>query len=159
MQRGEIQDRYQAAYEAMRRIFEALPGLAASRAPLLISGTRGSGRAALAEIVHALSSLGQARPLVTLRCDAPPPTPLMGPGGPLDRARGGTLVLENLCQAPLPLQQRLLNWLEHGGERDEPRLISTATDRLRQRLREGSFREDLFYRLNVLQVALPDLRG
>jgi DNA-binding NtrC family response regulator len=83
----------------------------------------------------------------------------MGPGGPLDRARGGTLVLENLCQAPLPLQQRLLNWLEHGGERDEPRLISTATDRLRQRLREGSFREDLFYRLNVLQVALPDLRG
>jgi PAS domain S-box-containing protein len=140
---------------AMRRVFDALPKLAGSRAPLLIVGGRGSGRSALAETIHTLS-VGAAPPeaLSTVKC-----TSARGMEA-LDRILerpGGTLLLEDICAAPIKLQQQLLAWIE--SSEDLPfRVMSTATERLESCLERGLFRRDLFYRLNVLHVALPSLR-
>lgn len=153
---------------AMRQIFDSLPKLAASRAPLLIVGGKGSGRSALAETVHNLGSAGEARPLVHIACDSdgaetrvaqvlgdhrvPGYTPSAPP------VRGGTLLLEGIGEASAGLQQLLLARLEQEEDDLGYRLISTATGRLETGVAQGSFRRDLFYRLDVLHVALPDLR-
>lgn len=149
---------------AMRRIFDALPKLAQSRAPLLLVGRPGSGRAALAEVVHTISATSEGspadHPLVTVNCaglteDNVPD--LRGPGGLLRRAAGGTLLLQRICRAPRPLQRRLLAWIEEGEERPV-RLMVTAGLDLAEAVSRGAFPKNLYYRLNVLHVALPDLR-
>lgn len=140
----------------MRRIFDALPRLAASRAPLLIMGGRGSGRAALAETIHGLDcSCGEPRPFVSIRCAGTSVETLRSTA---ERATGGTLLLEDVCAAPLEIQRQLLAWLEEGGEGLPYRVVSTATEKLDQCLQRGVFRRDLFHRLNVLYVALPDIK-
>jgi PAS domain S-box-containing protein len=140
---------------AMRRVFDALPKLAGSRAPLLIVGGRGSGRSALAETIHRLS-VGGAPPeaLSKVKCTSTRAVEL------LDRILerpGGSLLLEDICAAPVKLQRQLLAWIESSEELPF-RVMSTATERLETCLQKGLFRRDLFYRLNVLHVALPSLR-
>ena len=144
---------------AMRRVFDALPKLASSPAPLLIVGGPGSGRSALAETIHTLGCGASPRPLFTIRCSGARAnqslTEALQTGG---HAAVGTVLLEDICAASVALQQRLLGWIEEGGEGLPFRLMSTATDRLERCLRQGVFRRDLFYRLNVLHVVLPTLR-
>jgi len=145
----------------MRRIFDFLPRLAGSRAPLLIEGELGAGRAALAETIHQLGE-GYERPMLTLRCNEQHEGPHIIDQLGTDftaRLKGGTLLLQNIDSASTSLQQELLAWLEENENEADVRLISTATNPLEQCLAAGDFRQDLYYRLNVLHIELPGLRG
>jgi PAS domain S-box-containing protein len=150
---------------AMRRIFDALPKLASSKAPVLVVGGRGSGRSALAETIHNLGTTGttssaEMRPLVKVSCTSSKAGESLAQAlgdQQGSRVQGGSLLLEDICGAPVPVQQQLLAWIEDGGESLGFRLISTATEQLETCIKRGTFRRQLFYRLNVLHVAMPSL--
>lgn len=150
--------------------------------PLLINGETGSGKEAFAKAVHQASQRA-AKSFVALNCAAIPESLIEselfgyrggsftgarkeGMRGKLQQADGGTLFLDEIGDMPLTMQTRLLRVLEDrqvvpiGGE-PEPvnvRIISATHRNLLERVQDGSFREDLYYRLNGLEVALPALR-
>ncbi len=150
--------------------------------PLLINGETGSGKEAFAKAVHQASQRAE-KAFVALNCAAIPESLIEselfgyrggsftgarkeGMRGKLQQADGGTLFLDEIGDMPLALQTRLLRVLEDrqvvpiGGE-PEPvnvRIISATHRNLLERVQDGSFREDLYYRLNGLEVALPALR-
>ncbi|MDX1998601.1 MAG: sigma 54-interacting transcriptional regulator [Thermoanaerobaculia bacterium] len=158
-----------------------LPRAAASLAPLLLVGEAGTGRTALARAAHAESPRRNA-PLVELDAGAVPvalfESELFGhrPGaftgattvsaGRLARAAGGSLLLDHVEEFPLAVQPKLLRVLSEGvyaplGDVDRPadvRVISIADDNLAERLERGTFRRDLFHRLEVLAFRVPPLR-
>jgi transcriptional regulator of acetoin/glycerol metabolism len=151
--------------------------------PILLLGETGTGKGYLAKAIH-LASNRADKPFVTVNCAAIPETliesELFGyrPGaftgatreghtGLIVQANGGTLFLDEIGDIPLPLQTRLLSVVEDrevlplGGNKPIPvdiHLISATHRDLAQRVREGSFREDLYYRLNGLSVRMPPLR-
>ena len=155
---------------------------ARARVPILIEGESGTGKELVAEAVHAAS--GRARkPFVALNCSAYPQgqicSDLFGHErgaftgafdrkvGRITQADGGTLFIENVSDLPLDAQAGLLRLLEDGtvqplGARvshDVDVRLVAATDRpLLDEVAAGRFREDLYYRLNVVNVALPPLR-
>ncbi|KTC36292.1 Fis family transcriptional regulator [Pseudomonas sp. ABAC61] len=150
--------------------------------PLLINGETGSGKEAFAKAVHQ-GSVRADKSFVALNCAAIPESLIEselfgyrggsftgarkeGMRGKLQQADGGTLFLDEIGDMPLALQTRLLRVLEDrlvvpiGGE-PQPvnvRIISATHRDLQERVRDGSFREDLYYRLNGLEIALPALR-
>ncbi|WP_137820100.1 sigma-54-dependent Fis family transcriptional regulator [Pseudomonas sp. 2FG] len=151
--------------------------------PLLINGETGSGKEAFAKAVHQASSRA-AKAFVALNCAAIPETLIEselfgyrggsftgarkdGMRGKLQQADGGTLFLDEIGDMPLALQTRLLRVLEDrlvvpiGGEPQEVnvRIISATHRELGERVQAGSFREDLYYRLNGLVLDLPPLRA
>ncbi|WP_077045577.1 sigma-54-dependent Fis family transcriptional regulator [Pseudomonas sp. KK4] len=151
-------------------------------APLLIHGETGSGKEAFAKAVHHASQRAD-KAFVALNCAAIPESLIEselfgyrggsftgarkeGMRGKLQQADGGTLFLDEIGDMPLALQTRLLRVLEDrqvvpiGGEPQmiNVRIISATHRDLLARVQEGSFREDLYYRLNGLEVALPALR-
>lgn len=161
-----------------------LPGLeraAASPAPLLLVGEPGTGRTSLARAVH-LSGPRAEGPLVEVDPGAVPtglfeselfgyrPGAFTGAGsgspGRVERAGGGTLVLDHVEEIPLATQPKLLRLVAEGvftplGGRDrrvEARFVSIGSEDLVARVRRGAFREDLFYRLEVLAFRVPPLR-
>ena len=90
-----------------------------------------------------------------------------GSGGAIERADGGTLLLDEIAEVPLPAQAKLLRVLQEGtveplGTNEsthvDVRIISATHRNLRERIKEGRFREDLYYRLNVLDIEIPPLR-
>lgn len=150
--------------------------------PLLINGETGSGKEAFAKAVHAASQRAE-KAFVALNCAAIPESLIEselfgyrggsftgarkeGMRGKLQQADGGTLFLDEIGDMPLALQTRLLRVLEDrqvvpiGGEPESVnvRIISATHRTLLERVQDGSFREDLYYRLNGLEVALPALR-
>ncbi|MBT2371236.1 sigma-54-dependent Fis family transcriptional regulator [Pseudomonas fluorescens] len=150
--------------------------------PLLINGETGSGKEAFAKAVHH-ASLRADKAFVALNCAAIPESLIEselfgyrggsftgarkeGMRGKLQQADGGTLFLDEIGDMPLALQTRLLRVLEDrlvvpiGGEPQavDVRIISATHRDLLARVQDGSFREDLYYRLNGLEVALPPLR-
>ncbi len=150
--------------------------------PLLINGETGSGKEAFAKAVHHASQRA-GNPFVALNCAAIPESLIEselfgyrggsftgarkeGMHGKLQQADGGTLFLDEIGDMPLALQTRLLRVLEDrkvvplGGEPQvvDVRIISATHRNLLARVRDGSFREDLYYRLNGLEIALPPLR-
>jgi transcriptional regulator of acetoin/glycerol metabolism len=150
--------------------------------PLLINGETGSGKEAFAKAVHQASRRAN-KPFVALNCAALPESLIEselfgyrggsftgarkeGMRGKLLQADGGTLLLDEIGDMPLALQTRLLRVLEDrlvvpiGGEPQpvDVRIISASHRDLPGRVAEGSFREDLYYRLNGLEIALPPLR-
>jgi transcriptional regulator of acetoin/glycerol metabolism len=150
--------------------------------PLLINGETGSGKEAFAKAVH-LASQRADRAFVALNCAAIPESLIEselfgyrggsftgalkdGMRGKLQQADGGTLFLDEIGDMPLALQTRLLRVLEDrlvvpiGGEPQavNVRIISATHRNLLERVQDGSFREDLYYRLNGLEIALPALR-
>ncbi|MDR6918384.1 transcriptional regulator of acetoin/glycerol metabolism [Pseudomonas sp. 3296] len=150
--------------------------------PLLINGETGSGKEAFAKAVHQASQRAE-KAFVALNCAAIPESLIEselfgyrggsftgarkeGMRGKLQQADGGTLFLDEIGDMPLALQTRLLRVLEDrqvvpiGGEPEavNVRIISATHRNLLDRVRDGSFREDLYYRLNGLEVALPALR-
>ena len=150
--------------------------------PLLIKGETGSGKEAFAKAVHQASQRAH-KTFVALNCAAIPESLIEselfgyrggsftgarkeGMPGKLQQADGGTLFLDEIGDMPLVLQTRLLRVLEDrmvvpiGGEPQavDVRIISATHRNLLERVQAGSFREDLYYRLNGLEVALPPLR-
>ncbi|MBV7555735.1 sigma-54-dependent Fis family transcriptional regulator [Pseudomonas sp. PDM28] len=150
--------------------------------PLLINGETGSGKEAFAKAVHHASQRAE-KAFVALNCAAIPESLIEselfgyrggsftgarkeGMRGKLQQADGGTLFLDEIGDMPLALQTRLLRVLEDrqvvpiGGEPEavNVRIISATHRNLLDRVQDGSFREDLYYRLNGLEVALPALR-
>ncbi|WP_005032513.1 sigma-54 interaction domain-containing protein [Holophaga foetida] len=167
---------------AMRRILGMLPALAASPSTVLILGASGTGKERIARALHAMSSRSQG-PFVALNCGALP-DPLLESelfgykagaftGATRDKpgrfalARGGTLFLDELGELSPALQVKLLRVLQErtyeplGGTRTEQadvRVIAATNRNLAERVAQGTFREDLYYRINVIRVELPSLR-
>ena len=168
--------------KAMRALYERIERVAPTESTVLITGETGTGKELVARAVHALSSR-KARPFLAVNCAALAEgileSELFGhvrgafTGAARDRegvfeaARGGTLFLDEIGATSPALQARLLRALQ---EREVTRVGSTsaikvdvrviaATNReLRDLVKEGEFREDLFYRLDVFPLAVPPLR-
>jgi len=166
----------------MRRIFTLLPRLAGSDTTILIDGETGTGKTLLAEAIHQASPRAQG-PFVAVDCAAIPPTliesELFGHEqgaftGAVDRrigafesARGGTLFLDEIGELPLEMQPKLLRVLESrqikrvGGSQPvtlDVRIIAATNRDLREAVNAGTFRSDLYYRLNVVRLHVPPLR-
>jgi len=166
----------------MQKLLETAARAARSEATLLITGESGTGKQVLAEYVHAQSAHADA-PFVYVNCvalsDDLVESTLFGhvkgaftgavaaKEGRIELASGGTAFLDEIGDTTPRLQTKLLHFLESGeyervGDtrtRTADCRIITATNRdLEQAVKEGSFREDLFYRLNVIQLELPPLR-
>ncbi|MBK8596476.1 MAG: sigma 54-interacting transcriptional regulator [Holophagales bacterium] len=166
----------------MQRLFEALPTIAASPSTVLLLGETGTGKELVARTIHALSPRARG-PFVAVNCGALPDTLLESElfgyragaftGAARDRqgrfaiAQGGTLFLDEIGEVSPALQVRLLRVLQErtyeplGANRSETtdaRVIVATNRDLAARMREGLFREDLYYRVNVVRVELPPLR-
>ncbi|MBY0320004.1 MAG: sigma-54 dependent transcriptional regulator [Reyranella sp.] len=167
---------------AMQSIYRILQNAAASKATVFVTGESGTGKELCADALHKLSRRRE-KPFVALNCAAIPRDLLESEvfghakgaftGATADRAgaalqaNGGTLFLDEICEMDLGLQAKMLRFLQTGtvqrvGE-DKPRTVDVrivcATNRDPQgEVTAGRFREDLFYRLNVIPVDLPPLR-
>jgi DNA-binding NtrC family response regulator len=165
----------------LERRLAALERAAASAAPLLLVGEAGTGRTALARAIHA-ASLRAAGPLVELDPGAIPTTlfesELFGyragaftgaaaaTAGRVERAAGGSLLLDHVEELPLAAQPKLLRLVAEGAytplggreRRSDVRFLSIGSEDLSERVRRGAFREDLYYRLEVLAFRVPPLR-
>jgi PAS domain S-box-containing protein len=167
---------------AVRRILDLLPALADSDCNVLIEGETGTGKELLARAIHG-SSRRRAAPFVAVNCAAIPETLLESElfgvragaftgahrdrPGRFARADGGTLLLDEIGEMSPAIQVKLLRVLEEhgieplGGSVTVPvnvRVIAATNRDLRARVAEGTFREDLYYRVNVVRLELPPLR-
>ena len=166
----------------MQELFSTISRLAESRATVLLTGESGTGKTLLAKTIHFNSSRKNG-PFVGVNCAAIP-TELMeselfghvrgaftgaiaNKQGLFEAADGGTLLLDEISEMSTHLQAKLLRVLEDreirpvGGTkpvRVEVRIVAATNRDLAQAMARGAFREDLFYRLNVISVALPSLR-
>jgi PAS domain S-box-containing protein len=166
----------------MQRIFEVLPAIAASPSTVLLLGETGTGKELVARTIHSLSPRKRA-PFVAVNCGALPDTLLESElfgykagaftGAHKDKpgrfalAKGGTLFLDEIGEITPALQVRLLRVLQEriyeplGAIRSEAadvRVIVAANKDLAELMNRGLFREDLYYRVNVVRVELPPLR-
>jgi PAS domain S-box-containing protein len=167
---------------AIQKIFDIIPVVAASDATILIEGPTGTGKDVLAKVIHNASTRAK-KPLVKVNCAALPDNLLESemfgyvkgaftgadhdkPGRFQDADRG-TIFLDEIGDLPLTLQAKLLRVLEdrefyplgsRKTTRVDVRIISATNQNLGQLVRERRFREDLFYRLNVMRLELPPLK-
>jgi transcriptional regulator with PAS, ATPase and Fis domain len=166
----------------MQQILEAARNVANSRAPVMLVGESGTGKELIAQMIHDQSSRRKNR-LVAINCAAVPEglleSELFGfekgaftgavhaKPGKFEAAQGSTLLLDEISEMPLILQAKLLRVLQTGEfERigsNQPRfadvrIISTTNKDLEQLVAAGKFREDLYYRLNVIPMSIPPLR-
>jgi len=166
----------------MQRLFEVLPALAASPSTVLILGETGTGKELVARTVHSLGPRPQG-PFIAVNCGALPETLLESElfgykagaftGANKDKpgrfalARGGTIFLDEIGEVSPALQIRLLRVLQErtyeplGGTRSEStdaRIMVATNKDLAEQVRRGVFREDLYYRVNVVRIELPPLR-
>lgn len=166
----------------MQRLFEVLPAIAASPSTVLISGETGTGKELVAQTIHSLSPRNQ-NPFVAVNCGALPDTLLESElfgyktgaftGAHKDKpgrfalARGGTIFLDEIGDVSPALQVRLLRVLQErtyeplGATRSEvtdARVIVATNKDISDQVRQGFFREDLYYRINVVRFELPPLR-
>jgi PAS domain S-box-containing protein len=166
----------------MHEIFAILPDIAESRVPVLIEGESGTGKELLARAIHDLSDRRKGR-FLAVNCGALPDTLLEAElfgyrkgaftdakadkPGRFDAARGGTLFLDEIGNISPAMQIRLLRVLQEktyeplGSTetlKSDARIIAATNRPLAELIREGSFRQDLYYRLNVLRLGLPPLR-
>ena len=166
----------------MREIFAVLERVAGTDLTVLIRGETGTGKELVARAIHASSSRS-AQPLVVQDCSAIPSnlieSTLFGHErgaftgaadrhrGSFEQADGGTIFLDEIGELEMNLQPKLLRVLENreikrvGGDKVIPvncRVVAATNRDLRQMVNEGTFREDLYYRLSVVQVELPSLR-
>jgi DNA-binding NtrC family response regulator len=167
---------------AMRRLLEVVSRVASKDITVLISGETGTGKELAASLLHAQSRRA-ARPLVRFNCAAIPGTlaeaELFGHArgaftgavqarrGFFAEADGGTLVLDEVGELALPVQAKLLRALQEGEiqpvgaarvDRVDVRVIACTNRELAEEVRAGRFREDLYYRLAVIELIMPPLR-
>ncbi len=176
-------DRPMIAHDpAMKRVLELADQIAASEAPILITGESGVGKEVIARHVHKKSKRA-ARPFIAVNCAAIPDnlleSELFGHEkgaftgavarriGKFEEADGGTLLLDEISEMDARLQAKLLRALQEreidrvGGSspvKVNIRVLATSNRDLAEAVREGTFREDLLFRLNVVNLALPALR-
>ena len=168
--------------EKMKNLMETLPRIAESNSNVLITGESGVGKELIANALHRLSQRAN-REFVTINCAAFPEglleSELFGhmkgaftdahynKQGLFEIADGGTIFLDEVGDMPLSLQAKLLRVIENGtfrrvgGVTDikvDVRIISATNKDLKKEIEEGKFREDLYYRLNVIPVHIPPLR-
>jgi DNA-binding NtrC family response regulator len=166
----------------MQEVFALIRQVAPSRAAVLITGESGTGKELVARAIHELSPR-RAGPFVAINCAALPDTlmesELFGHekgaftgaierrAGCFELAQNGTVLLDEIGDMPLPTQSKLLRVLEDqrvrrlGGKGEiqlDVRVVASTNAPLEHAMREGKFREDLFYRLNVFPIPLPALR-
>jgi two-component system response regulator PilR (NtrC family) len=166
----------------MQSLRAQIARLARSMAPISITGESGSGKELAAREIHAQSSRA-AKPFVAVNCGAIPETLMEAEffgyrkgaftgaaderEGFFQAANGGTLMLDEVADLPLPMQVKLLRAIQErrvrkiGATAEEPvdvRIISATHQDLARCVEAGKFRQDLFYRLNVIELHLPPLR-
>jgi len=166
----------------MRDLFALLSKVADSASTVLILGESGTGKELAARAVHD-NSPRKTKPFVAVNCGAIPETliesELFGHAkgaftgavgeraGLFEQAQGGTLFLDEIGELPLAMQTRLLRVLQErevrrvGGsstKKVDVRVLAASNRDLAEQVKEGSFREDLYYRINVVQVTMPPLR-
>ncbi|MBI3680028.1 MAG: sigma 54-interacting transcriptional regulator [Acidobacteria bacterium] len=172
-----------AESQAMKDIYTFIRRVAASEAStILVEGENGTGKDLIAKMIH-YSSMRQAEPFIAINCAAIPETLLESElfgyekgaftdaraqkRGLLELADKGTLFLDEVGEIPLMLQAKLLRVLEEqtfrrlGGLKDirlDVRVIAATNRNLREAVKEGAFRQDLYFRLNVIHVQIPALR-
>lgn len=167
---------------ALREVFDTVRQVASSRANVLITGETGTGKELVAQAVHRLSPRVNG-PFITVHCAALSPTLLESElfghekgaftgatdrrPGRFERADGGTIFLDEIGEIDASVQVKILRVIEQrnfervGGRETletDARLIAATNKDLEEMVREGTFREDLFYRLNVVTIQLPPLR-
>ncbi len=167
---------------AMQKIYKLVGQVARSEASVLLLGESGTGKELVARAIYANSPLA-ARPYVAINCAAIPDTllesELFGHErgaftgaltqriGKFERADGGTIFLDEIGDMPLALQAKLLRVLQNGefqrlgGDqtlRTKVRVIAATNKDLMAMVKEKTFREDLYYRIHVVQIQLPPLR-
>jgi two-component system response regulator PilR (NtrC family) len=167
---------------AMREIRSKITKLGRSQAPIFVSGESGTGKELVARLIHAMSPRAE-KPFVAVNCGAIPEDLMESEffghkkgsftGAVADKeglfraAEGGTLFLDEVADLPTALQVKLLRAIQEksvrpvGEAREIPvdvRILSATHKPLAEMVREGSFRQDLFYRINVIEVHVPPLR-
>ena len=167
---------------AMVEVFDAIDKFAATSAPVLILGESGTGKDLVARAIHAASDRSEAK-MIAENCAAIPESLLESTlfghvrgaftgavrdhAGHFVAADGGTLFLDEIGDMPLPMQAKLLRALQEGEVRPvganavrqvDVRILAATNAHLEQAVADGRFREDLFYRLNVLRIRIPPLR-
>jgi two-component system, response regulator FlrC len=177
-------DRRELIYrdDAMARVVKLAQQVATSEASVLITGDSGTGKEVVARYVHARSHRAK-KPLICVNCAAIPETLLESElfghekgaftgavarrVGKFEEANGGTLLLDEISEIDVRLQAKLLRAIQErvidrvGGTRPVPidiRIVATSNRNLAEAVRDGSFREDLLFRLNVVNLKIPPLR-
>jgi two-component system, response regulator FlrC len=168
--------------DAMARVVKLAQQIAPSEASVLITGESGTGKEVIARYVHAKSNRAR-KPFISINCAAIPEnlleSELFGHEkgaftgaigrriGKFEEATGGTLLLDEISEIDVRLQAKLLRAIQErvidrvGGTRPVPvdiRIIATSNRNLTEAVRDGTFREDLLYRLNVVNLKIPPLR-
>ncbi len=168
--------------EAMREVYRKIEKVAPTDIAVLVSGETGTGKELVARRIHELSPRGKG-PFVTINCGAIPENLLESElfghvrgaftgavatrPGKFQAASGGTLFLDEIGELPLQLQVKLLRALQEHTvtkvgdtrpERVDIRVLTATHKDLEEEIRQGRFREDLFYRINVVSITLPPLR-
>jgi two-component system, response regulator FlrC len=167
---------------AMERVVQLADQVARSEASVLITGESGTGKEVLARYLHQRSTR-KAKPFVSVNCAAIPDnlleSELFGHErgaftgavarriGKFEEANGGTLLLDEISEMDARLQAKLLRAIQErvidrigGGQpvKVDIRILATSNRNLSEEVRKGTFREDLFYRLNVVHLRIPPLR-
>ncbi len=185
--RKEIRQKYNIGdiigkSDALQKIFNLLPDIAQSDSTVLIQGPSGSGKELLAKAIHQLSPR-RDKPFIAINCSALPETLLESElfgyvrgaftdakkdkPGKFALANGGTLFLDEIGDLPLSVQAKLLRVLQEKSyeplgsnvtKQVKARLISATNKDLKGLVETGRFRDDLYYRLKVLQLDLPTLK-
>ena len=168
--------------QKMQDVFSIIRKVATTDAPVLITGESGTGKELVARAIHRLSIRG-SKPFIPINCGAIPEnlieSELFGHEkgtftgahaqrkGRFEMAEGGTLFLDEVGDLPLSLQVKLLRFLQEktiervGGREQievDTRVLAATNRDLEEAMKNGTFREDLYYRLNVVKIALPALR-
>jgi len=168
--------------EAMQKIFSLMEKVMPGKSNVLITGESGTGKGLVAQAIHEAGPR-KDKPFISINCGAIPETLLESElfghkkgaftsavedkKGLVTMADGGTLFLDEIGELPPPLQVKLLHVIQSkeltpvGDTRVitvDVRVIAATNADLMQRVKEGSFREDLYYRLNVIEITMPTLR-
>jgi DNA-binding NtrC family response regulator len=168
--------------DAIQKVFAVMEKVVPSKANILITGESGTGKGLVAQAIHE-SGPRKDKPFISINCGAIPENLLESElfghkkgsftsaiedkKGLITMANGGTLFLDEVGELPPPLQVKLLNVIQNkeltpvGDTRVitvDVRVIAATNADLVQRVKDGRFREDLFYRLNVIEIRVPSLR-
>jgi DNA-binding NtrC family response regulator len=179
---ASIRDRILGKTPAIQRVFDLIERVAPTRANVLIVGETGTGKELVARAVHDVSDRSR-RPFIPVNCSALPESLLeselfghvrgaftgavQARRGLFEAAQGGTLFLDEISTISPAIQVKLLRVLQErritpvGGSESIPvdfRLVAATNEELESRVADGSFREDLYYRLNVFPIRVPPLR-